>query len=190
MKSLLLLFCFVSLSVACNRNPKKDDANAAPSSSVISIAVGFDACTDIAFCQKKCDEGNGGECRRLGVTYQLGKGAPKDEAHATALFEKACTLKSANACVSAGQMFEYEHGVARDFVKAAAYYKTACDLQLPPGCFNYAIMLENGRGVPKDEWNAAYYYDMACKAGSKQSCDKATELRANAPIVIDAGLRD
>ncbi len=183
----LLLFCFVATLFACDRKPKKDDANAAPSSSVVSIAVGFDACTDIAFCQKQCDEGNAGECRRLAVTYQLGKGAPKDEAHATALFEKACTMKSANACVSAGQMFEYAHGVGRDFVKAASFYKSACDLAFAPGCFNYAIMLENGRGVPKDEWNAAYYYDVACKAGAKQACDKAGSLRANAPIVIDAG---
>jgi TPR repeat protein len=177
-------------AAGCNRKSKGDESDAAPVPSVVGIAVGLDYCVDVAFCQKKCDEGNAGECRRLGVAYQLGKSAPKDEAHAALLFEKACTMKSPQACVSAGQMFEYEHGVAKDFTKAAAFYKTACDLDFVPGCYNFAIMLENGRGVPKDEWNAAYYYDVACKAGLQQACAKSTELRARAPIAIDAGLRD
>jgi uncharacterized protein len=184
--AVLLFLIAPILTVACDRKPKKEEANPAPSSSVISIAIGMDHCSDVPFCQKKCDEGNGGECRRLGVTYQLGQGAPKDEARAVGLFEKACALKSPTGCVSAGQMLEYEHGVPKDLTKAAGFYKTACDLEWVPGCYNYAIMLEGGRGVPKDEWNAAYYYDIACRAGLKQGCLKATELREKAPIVVDA----
>ena len=179
---------FLAALGACSRRDSSSSSSPAPSSSVISLGVAFDACTDRPFCEKRCDAGDSDECRRLGVALQLGQGGPKDEARAVGLFEKACDLKNAMACVSAGQMNEFEHGVKKDVAKAAAFYKIACAGGYAPGCYNFAIMLENGRGIPKDLWGAADYFDMACRAGAKLACARAGELRESAPIVVDAGL--
>jgi hypothetical protein len=174
--------------VACAACNKSEKSAPEPAQTAGAIAIQLDTCTDVDFCQSRCDAGGADDCRRLAVTFQLGRGATKDEARAAALFEKACTLKSANACTSAGQMYEYAHGVAKDDAKAARFYETSCDGGYPPGCFNFAIMLENGRGIAQDEWKAAHYYDIACSAGAQQACARAIELRKLPPRMVDAGL--
>ena len=192
MTSRLFVAAFASLALfACQG--EKSKAAPAPSSSVVSIGVGMQGCDDVPLCQKRCDDGNGDTCRRLGVTFQLGQGAPKDLPRATASFVKACALKSAMGCVSAGQMYEYAHGVDKDVARAADFYRIACELSYAPGCHNFAIMVENGRGVPQDDLLAARYYDMACAAGATVACTRAAELREralHAPIFVDAGFLD
>jgi hypothetical protein len=173
--------------VACNK-PEKSAPE--PAQTAGAIAIQLDTCTDVDFCQTRCDAGSADDCRRLAVTFQLGRGATKDEARATALFEKSCALKNPMACTSAGQMYEYAHGVAKDDAKAAALYEKSCDAGYAPGCFNFAIMLENGRGVPHDEWKAAHYYDVACGAGAQQACARAIELRKLPPQLFDAAIGD
>jgi TPR repeat protein len=170
-----------TLCGACKKHAAKEQP--APSASVLSLGVEIAACDDIAFCEKRCDEGKGDDCRRLGVSFQLGKGTSKDETRATAFFEKGCALGNPLSCVSSGQMYEFEHGVTRDLSKAAAYYEKACSAGYAPGCYNFGIMLENGRGVRRDVWKAIANYDIACRAGAATACARVKELGQGA----DAG---
>lgn len=175
---------------ACHRDqPSGADQQPAPSSSVVSIKVGLGTCPDLAACERECDAGSADRCRRLAATYQLGEGAPQDEARAVKLYEQACDMKDPSACVFAGQMNEFEHGVVKDDAKAARFYERACDMQWPAGCYNLAIMYERGTGVPADRGKAGDLYQSACTAGAKQACDKAREMHEPPPVpFLEGGL--
>jgi TPR repeat protein len=151
-----------------------------PSAPPVQIANVFGACDDLDVCERECDAGQADRCRRLGVTYEFGKGgdAARDETRGTAYFDRACALGNAPGCVSSGQMHEYGHGVTIDMPKAAAAYQKACDIGWQVGCANYAIMLENGRGVPKDLQKARELYESACAAGAGLACDRVKVMGA------------
>jgi TPR repeat protein len=185
-----LLLAFLACG-ACHRDsPSGGEGQPAPSSSVVSIKVALGTCPDLAACERECDAGSADRCRRLAATYQLGEGAPKDEARAAKLYELACDMKDPSACVFAGQMHEFEHGVVKDDTKAARFYERACDRQWPAGCYNLAIMYERGTGVPADRRKAGELYQTACTAGAKQACDKAREMHEPPPPppFLDGGL--
>jgi uncharacterized protein len=175
---LALALALGALGSACSRGQSSGHEQPAPSSSVISLGIAIGTCPDVSACEKECDAGSADRCRRLAATYAFGEGVTKDEARATALYEQACTMDDPSACLFAGQMYEYARGVEKDDVKAARLYGRSCDLRWVAGCYNLGIMFERGTGVPQDRAKAADLYEVACKAGAKQSCEKAQEMRA------------
>ena len=162
---------------ACGRHEAAPRGEPAPPASVIGIGVALGACEDVDACARECDAGSAERCRRLASTYEVGRGAEKDEARATALYARACDMNDAPACVFAGRMHEFAHGVPKDDAAAVALYRRACDMGWTAGCYNLAIMLDHGRGVAPDPARARALYDVACKAGAKAACDRAKEMR-------------
>jgi TPR repeat protein len=158
--------------------PPRPEDQPSPSASVISIGVEMGACEDLIACSNECDGGSADRCRRLGVTYEFGKGVERDGVRATDLYVKACGMLDSEGCVAAGRMFEFHHGVNKDDGKAAGFYQRACESGNATGCANLAIMLESGRGTPKDEARAIKLFDQACTQGSGLACQHATALRA------------
>jgi TPR repeat protein len=161
-------------------SPSPSETQAASSEPPIELANAIGFCDDLEACERECDGGVAEQCRRIGVSYEFGKGgdASKNETQGTAYFDRSCELGSASGCVSSGQMHEYAHGVPTDMPKAAAAYEKACTIGWQVGCANFAIMLENGRGVPKDLVRARTLYEGACKAGAGLACER---LKALAP---------
>lgn len=152
----------------------------APSAS-ITIAATIGSCDDLEVCERECDGGSSDRCRRLGVTYEFGRGVAVDGARATQLYEKSCGMGNGDGCLAAGRMYEFHHGVAKDDVRAVWFYVRSCDLGDPAGCANLAIMLEAGRGVPKDVAKAAQLFARACDQGSSLACEHAKSLGAGRP---------
>jgi TPR repeat protein len=148
-----------------------------PSASVISIGVEMGACPDMVACANECDAGSADRCRRLGVTYEFGKGVERDGVHATELYVRGCDMRDSESCLAAGRMYEFHHGVDKDDTKAVGFYKRACDSGNTTGCANLAIMLESGQGTPKDEVRAIELFDQACTRGSGLACQHASALR-------------
>jgi len=177
MKFPVVLTCLACL--ACHRGRSSGQGQPAPSESAVTLAMELGTCADeLEECERECDGGSADRCRRLAATYALGKGAERDEARATALYEHACDLGDPSSCVFAGQMREYAHGVPKDDAKAARLYERSCDMHWPAGCYNLAIMYERGTGVPLDRAKAADLYQMTCAAGSSFACEKAKSMRA------------
>src|SRR5580698_7644883 len=152
----------------------------APSASVISIAAAMGECADLAVCARECDAGTSDRCRRMGVSYEFGKGAERDEARATELYALACRMGNSEGCLAAGRMYEFHHGVVKDDPRAVSFYRRSCELDNPTGCANLAIMLENGRGVAKDPSEALALYGRACARGAGLACERMKYLRATA----------
>lgn len=184
----LPIFALCLLSAACDRRHPSGEAQAAPSSSVITLAVAVGGCEDLAVCERECDAGSSDRCRRLGATYALGQGVEKDETRATELYEHACAMQDPSACVFAGQMHEFARGVPKSDAEAAHFYELACGRGWPPGCYNLAIMYERGTGVPEDHALAAELYQRACAGGAKSACEKAKALREPSLPFFDGGL--
>jgi Sel1 repeat len=184
MKASIVLACILFLG--CGRGRASAKGQPAPSASAVTLGMELGTCSDdLEVCERECDAGSADRCRRLAATYALGKGADKDEAHATALYEHACDMNDPSACVFAGQMHEYAHGVPKDDAKAARLYERSCSLHWSGGCYNLAYMYERGRGVPLDRAKAAELYQVTCTAGSQTSCEKAKEMREAPPQAGD-----
>jgi hypothetical protein len=150
-----------------------------PSASVISFGVEMGACEDLVACTNECDAGSSDRCRRMGVSYEFGKGVDRDQEHAIQLYEKACAMGDSEGCLAAGRMHEFHHGVPKDDTKAVAFYERACDLRNPVGCANLALMLERGRGVARDGLRALVLFEEACSKGSGLACEHAKALHAS-----------
>jgi uncharacterized protein len=171
------LALIAAAGVACSKGGASGEAPA-PSASVISIAAAMGECADLAACERECDAGISDRCRRMGVSYEFGKGTDRDEIRATELYTKACSMKSSDGCLAAGRMYEFHHGVAKDDARAVSFYRLSCDLDNPTGCANLAIMLENGRGTDRDATKARELYERACARGAGLACERGKLLRA------------
>ncbi len=178
---LATLLVFPRLGCGSSSGAATDLSIPAPSASVITIAAAIGACDDLETCERECNGGSGDRCRRLGVTYEFGRGVPVDGAHATQLYERSCGMGNGDGCLAAGRMYEFHHGVAKDDSRAVSFYTRACDLADAAGCANLAIMLESGRGAPKDVAKAEQLFAHACKQGSSLACTHAKSLGATHP---------
>jgi TPR repeat protein len=179
MKRLAAALGVAILASSCGRRGGSDHGQQPiPSASVISVAVEMGACHDLVACADECEAGSADRCRRIGVSYEFGKGVDADPLRATELYEKACAMSDSEGCISSGRMYEFHHGVAKDDAKAAGFYERACDFENPVGCANLAILLETGRGVERDAARAAVLFERACSRGSALACDHARRLRS------------
>jgi TPR repeat protein len=136
------------------------------------------SCEDMDLCLRECDAGAADRCRRLGVTYEFGRGVPKEPKTAIAWYEHACDLGNAVGCESAGRMYEF-HSEPKDYAKAAALYQKSCEVGWQGGCANWAILLENGQGTTRDLAKARELFTGACKAGAGLACDRLKSLAAD-----------
>ncbi len=174
-----------AFALGCNepKGSTTESTDPSPAPSVITVAAAMGECEDLAACADECDAGKSDRCRRMGVNYEFGKGADRDEARATALYVRACEMGNSEGCLSAGRMYEFHHGIAADDARAVAFYRSSCDLDNPTGCANLAVMLERGRGVAKDEARAIELYERACSRGAGLACERMKRLRA----LLDGG---
>lgn len=90
--------------------------------------------TTVTERRQACEGGDGDACNSLGVDFNYGRGVPRDEAAAAALYGKACEAGSAVGCNNLGGMYAEGKGVAADRAQAIAYYRRACQGGLPLGC--------------------------------------------------------
>jgi TPR repeat protein len=165
-----------AMTAACKKGgseslPSEPEYTAPSSPPPVQMVNTISGCDDLDLCFRECDAGAADRCRRVGVSYEFGRGAPKDVKASIAWYERSCDMGNAAGCESAGRMYEY-HLEPKDFEKAAALYRKSCEIGWQGGCANWAIMLENGRGTAKDLGKARELYAGACKAGAGLACER------------------
>jgi TPR repeat protein len=133
----------------------------------------------LATNRERCTGGDTQGCVLLGITFQVGREAPKDEALAVKFFEQACNAGDANGCWYLGSCHQQGRGTAKDLTHAMALYQKGCDLGEVNACADVGTLYEFGRGVPADPERALAAYDRACRMrDGSYVCETAKALRA------------
>jgi hypothetical protein len=110
------------------------------------------------FLDLACKGGESEGCVMLGVLYDNGKGVPKDEARAAALYEMGCNGNASLGCVFSGQrIWRVSNHPSRDeLLRALAFFTKACHLHREQGCRDAKdINSELGAAAPVAAANTA-----------------------------------
>lgn len=149
----------------------------------------------VVLYQKGCTDGSMKACTELGIIYETGNGATKNEAKAQELFEHACTNEfevacarvaanfrkdcnggKALACFQLGVIMENGRGVMKSEAQSATLYNKACTGGHLPACQAFGKLYEEGRGVPADKARALHMYHTACQGGHQSACAELQRL--------------
>lgn len=88
---------------------------------------------NILFCQAQGNEAEFDSLIRLGVSYYVGKGKPKDYDKAFDTYTTAYNMGGKKVGWRLGLCYEYGHGVLSDSAKAFSFYKESAELNFTQG---------------------------------------------------------
>jgi TPR repeat protein len=77
--------------------------------------------------EAKCGAGNGFECKKLGVTYNMRYPGPPEPVKARGAYEKGCKLKDSEACALLYEMLALGKGGPQDLARAKKLEEAACN---------------------------------------------------------------
>lgn len=115
------------------------------------------------------EQGDASAQLNLGVMYQYGQGAPKDELQAFVWYSKAAEQGHATAQRNLGWLYRNGQGVPRDDQLAVGWFRKAAEQGNALAQYDLGWMHGNGRGVPTDEQQAAFWYQKAAEQGHAQA---------------------
>lgn len=105
-------------------------------------------------------------CIDVAYGYLVGRGTPRDDAKALAVYEQACTAKQSDGCYGAAWMIHKGRGGKQDPKRARSRFVTMCANKVGRAC----IMLgEIAKAKPAE---AATWYEKACAAGEGDGCNR------------------
>jgi hypothetical protein len=146
----------------------------------------------IALLTAECARPEGeSACVQLGISYEIGRDAGRDEARAEAIYRKACADVPAERCV------DLARGVPPLAAKTLlgtvrVSLEKACGGADAAACMQLGTLNEEGRGAPKDLPAAAKLYRRACDGGVAAGCtalaNVARDPAAKAPRIDSAAL--
>jgi TPR repeat protein len=103
----------------------------------------------------------------LGVAFETGRGARKDEARAAEFYRRAADLGVAAGMVRLAHMYEDGRGgLPKDDAPAAQWYRKAAEAGNTNGMVNLGVMYANGKGgLPQDYAQAVGWVRRGADAG-------------------------
>jgi hypothetical protein len=136
-------------------------------------------------------EGGESTCVQLGISYEIGRDVPRDEARAAAIYEKACASVPVAQCIDLA-LGKPPLAAKTLYGAARASLEGACGRSEAAACAQLGVMNEEGRGAPKDLATAAKLYRKACDGGFRAGCTSLANVAKNpaakAPHVDSAAL--
>lgn len=115
--------------------------------------------------RKKAEAGDANAQFELGLTYQLGKRVPVDNAEALKWIIKAAKQGNVNAQAVLGLMYENGVGVAKNDTEAVTWFHKAADQGNAQAAYSLGVKHDKGQGVPKDINEAVKWYRKAADQG-------------------------
>ena len=113
--------------------------------------------TDFAVTRLGAERGDRGDQFRLGLMYDLGKGAPQNYDEAWIWYYLAAEQGHAVAQHNLGVMYYNGEGVAQDYAEAAKWYHRAAVQGFAPAQRQLGEMYEKGEGVPQNSAKASQW---------------------------------
>ena len=115
--------------------------------------------------KESAEQGDPKSQYELGLLYDNGVGAPRDDVEAVKWYRKSADQGLAAAQNNLGAMYTEGRGVPKDDKEAAKWYFQAAKQGSLAGLASLARSYEKGRGVPQDYNLAAITYLEAAKRG-------------------------
>src|SRR5262245_9264598 len=97
----------------------------------------------------------------VGLLYQTGRGAPRDDAEALKWLRRAADRDDAGAQFGLGVAYSEGRGVPEDDAEAANWYRRAADQGYAPAQYNLGVLYVNGEGVAQDNVSAHMWFNIA-----------------------------
>ena len=95
------------------------------------------------------------------MSYDYGRGVPKDVAQAVVWYRKAAEQGEADAENDLGLMYLKGRGVPQDLAQANAWFRKAAEQGEAEAQRNLGAMYAQGQGVPRDSVEAYKWYTLA-----------------------------
>jgi TPR repeat protein len=135
--------------------------------------------------RRAAENGHAPSQYRLATLYELGQGAPKDQAEAMIWYERAAVQGHVKAMHNLGVLSVTGAGRATNFLTAAKWFSKAAEHGLRDSQFNLGILYERGLGVEKDLSAAYRWFALAARDGDP----KAEQRRDQIAVLLSEGER-
>lgn len=135
-----------------------------------------DARRAVRYDKAACKAGEAMSCRELGVAYELGRGAPKDEAIARGFYKTACDRSDPNGCARLGVFVARGIGGARDEVQAIKLLAVACQYEEMLGCTTLGAMASYQPLASKAAEALYGTFERDCEQGKASACAMQGDL--------------
>jgi hypothetical protein len=143
---------FVAIGGAATGGPLED--------AVVAYQSG-DYATALRLWRPMAEQGDADAQFHLGVMYESGQGALRNDAEAIKWYRKAAEQGDAVAQFNLGIMYTKGEGVSQNATEAALWYHLAADHGLAGAQFNLGMMFVEGQGVSQDYVQAHMWLNLA-----------------------------
>ena len=96
---------------------------------------------------------------KLGLAYELGRGAGRDDAKASSLYEAAARGGHVKAMFAYAISLDEGRGLSRDPAKAVEWFQHAAAKGSAKAQFSLGIRFAEGRGVARDPGRALHWFE-------------------------------
>ena len=120
-----------------------------------------DYATALRLVRPMAEQGDADAQFHLGVMYESGQGALRNDAEAIKWYRKAAEQGDAVAQFNLGIMYTKGEGVSQNATEAALWYHLAADHGLAGAQFNLGMMYVEGQGVSQDYVQAHMWLNLA-----------------------------
>ena len=96
---------------------------------------------------------------KLGLAYELGRGAGRDDAKASKLYEAAARGGHVKAMFAYAISLDEGRGLSRDPTKAVEWFQHAASKGSAKAQFSLGIRFAEGRGVSRDPGRALHWFE-------------------------------
>ena len=100
---------------------------------------------------------------KLGLAYELGRGAGRDDAKASSLYEAAARGGHVKAMFAYAISLDEGRGLVRDPAKAVEWFQHAAAKGSAKAQFALGIRFAEGRGVSRDPGRALHWFEKVRK---------------------------
>lgn len=120
---------------------------------------------DFEIYKSQAEKGNDYAQCNLGLSYDVGRGVPKDYVQAVFWYRKAAEQGLAKAQYNLGRSYDVGRGVPRDPVQALSWYSKAAKLEYIDAQINLGFKFYTGIGTAKDYVQAVFWWYKAAERG-------------------------
>ena len=136
--------------------------------------------SDFDATKKAAESGDAEAQLSVGMTYQFGRGVPRDNVKAAKWMRLSAEQGNATAQANLGAMYALGDGLPRDYAEAGKWYRLAAEQGDTASWVFMGEMYKNGYGVTQDLVEAYAWYDAStmAKGGSPFASSKRESIEA------------